>query len=180
MSALEWDADRPWARQPFDTEVSFALFGDFLTASPPRHLGRMAERAGYPAEVIRGFAKDAFWVERAALWDEHLAEIRTSTIERVTEESAAEVAKRQLALTRRMQRLANRDLSIIEKQGAENDFLSPIEHKDLIRLAVNGIKLERLIMGETTDKIETGPDLSNWSIEDLRALRELQAKAGVR
>jgi hypothetical protein len=139
-------------------------------------------RAGFPLTwtQLESMAGAAHWSARAALWDEHLSAIRTSTIERITEETAEEVARRQLTLTRRMQRVADRELTKLEKMGAENDFPGVVTARDALRLAANGIKLERLIMGEATDRTEVGPDLSALSLDDLRQLQGIQAKAGVR
>lgn len=181
MSATKWEPDQPWVRQPFDTELSFALFGDFLALPLPRRLSDL-NRPGCPLtyQQIGAFARECFWSSRAAFWDEHLAHIRTSTIERVTEETAEEVARRQLSLTRLMQSVASRELGKLQKIGEENDFPGVVMPKDAIRLATLGIRFERLILGEATERTEAGPDVTGLSLEELREVRRLQAKAGIR
>lgn len=129
---------------------------------------------------LEAMASNTFWDARASLWDEHLSAITLATIERVTEETAQQVAQRQLALTRSMQRLATRELKALEKVAAENDFPGIITPRDALRLGMTGIRLERLIMGEATDRVETGPDLSKLSDDDLAAMADIQARAGIR
>lgn len=175
---MGWDSQRPWARQPFDTDMGWTLFSDYLMLPVPRRLSKLREFL--PRYELERMAKECYWPERAALWDEHLADIRTTTIERVTEETAAEVAKRQLTLTRTMQSLAGKEFAAIARTYRGEDMPGNLSARDAIRLANYGIRLERVIMGEVTDRVEVGPDLSALSVEQLRTLRELQTKAGVR
>lgn len=169
-------------RQPFDTDLGFALFSIFLMMAPPRRIRDLAKTSGIPWTQLETLAVEGHWQPRAALWDEHLAGIARTTIERVTEETAEAVARRQLTLTRRMQTLADREFAALEKlQAQAPDMTGTLSPRDAMRLAVNGIRLERLIMGEVTDRTETAaPDVSALSVEELREARRLQAKAGVR
>ncbi len=179
--AEEWDAERPWARQPWDTELGWCLFGDYLVL--PDRPRRMRDLKGHPLTdyQLAEIARVAWWQARAALWDEHLAQIRTSTIERVTEETAEQAARRQVLLARRMQRVADKELSKLEAMGSENAFpLLEVTARDIARLGTNGIRLERLVMGEATERVAEVMDLSALSLDELRQLRALQDKAGVR
>jgi hypothetical protein len=181
MSATDWEPDRPWVRQPFDSDIGFALFGDFLVLPLPRRLSSLVRPDGpLTLRQIERIAHEAHWQARASFWDEHLANIRTTTIERVTEETAEDIARRQLGLTRRMQRLADGELVKLEKLMMQNDFPGLLTARDALRLGDRGIRLERLILGEATERTEVGPDLKALSIEDLREMRRLQAKAGIR
>lgn len=178
MSASAYEPDKPWARQPWDTDLGFALFQDYLAQAQPR---TVKPAGGLSWAQVEAMARDCYWWARAALWDDHLAEIREQTIERVTEQTAEEVARRQLALTRDLQELASLEIGALRKVAkTANGFPGAIQPRDAIRAALVGIRLERLIMGEATDRTEVGPDLSNLDADDLRRLREIQAKAGVR
>lgn len=181
MSATAYDVERPWERQPWDSELGWSLFGDYLILPLPRRLQSIVTKSGYPMTVIRDMAKACYWVERAALWDEHLGDIRTKTIERIAEETAADAARRQLSLTRTMQRLASLEFeklfSLATRDGEAPGILTP---REAIRMADRGIILERLVMGEATDRPEAGPNLDGLTADDLRQLRALQDKAGVR
>lgn len=181
MSATAYDAEHPWERQPWDSELGWSLFGDYLMLPAPRKLRDIAKRSGYPETFLRDLARQAYWPERAAFWDEHLSDLRTKTIERIVEETAEEAARRQLTLTRTMQRLAGMEFeklfSLASREGEAPGILTP---REAIRLADRGIILERLVMGEATDRPEAGPNLDGLSLEDLREARRLQDKAGVR
>lgn len=178
VSALEFEPDKPWARQPFETDLGFALFGEYLGLPLPRQLTKLRQHQLTWSQLSET-AFNGHWKERAALWDEHLAKIRSETLERVTEETAAQVAARQVRLTKRMQSIADLELAKLERVVAQNDFTA-VELRDVIRLALNGIKLERLVRGEVTERVETGPEVGALSLEELREARRLQAKAGIR
>ncbi len=180
VSATAYEPEKPWARQPFDGELGWSLFSDYLMLPLPRKTQELAKRRGLAWTQIETLAAEGHWKARAAYWDDHLAEIRTSTIERVTEETAEEVAKRQLSLTRAMQRLAAAEIAALERAQGPDAMPGTIPARDAMRFAVNGIRLERLIMGESTDRTETIPDVSGLSLEELREARRLQEKAGVR
>jgi hypothetical protein len=46
----------------------------------------------------------------------------------------------------------------------------------MIRFLVLGVRTERLVIGEATDRVEGEVDLSGLSLEELRALKEIQNK----
>lgn len=175
----DWE---PWHRLPGEGELPFALFQQFLAASVPRDLRAFGRRSGFAVSwaTLETYAWEWEWSERARLWDAHLDHIRISTIERVTEQTAEEVAHRQLKLLVRMQMLADGEISKLLKISQESDVPGVVTARDAARLALIGVRLERLVRGEATEKIEQGPDMSKYSVEDLRQLRALQEKAGVR
>lgn len=179
MSATEYDLERPWARQPWDSDLGWALFQDYLALDQPRTLNRL--RAPVSWARLEAMAAECYWSARARFWDEHLSEIRTATFERVTEESAEQVAKRQLTLCRDLQELSRLEIGALVKVAkTAQGFPGAVTPREAIRAGMVGIRLERLIMGEALDRVEVGPDLSALSAEDLRTVRALQAKAGVR
>jgi hypothetical protein len=102
-------------------------------------------------------------------------------VEQVVQEDARMRAQRQGRQGKKLARLGelavDRLIKILELNP---DFGSgEVPLKDAIRAIGIGVRVERLALGDTTDKIETGPDLSNLSLDDLRKLREIQEKAGI-
>jgi hypothetical protein len=181
--ALDFDLTRPWVRQPFDTDLSWALFQEYLAMNPPRRLGDLARRPGFPMSksTLENLAWSDGWEVRAARWDSHLDQLRTRTVEQVVQEDARMRAQRQGRQRKKLARLGelavDRLIKILELNP---DFGSgEVPLKDAIRAIGIGVRVERLALGDTTDKIETGPDLSNLSLDDLRKLREIQEKAGI-
>jgi hypothetical protein len=181
MSATDYDPEHPWERQPWDTEIGWALFGDYLALAPPRRLRAIAAKSGYGDLYIRTLARETYWEARAACWDEHLADLRKRTIENAIEESALECARRQMKLARQMQKLAGLEIGkLFAMASRDGEAPGVITAREALRFADRGIILERLVMGETTDRTEVGPNLDGLSLDDLRQMRALQDKAGVR
>lgn len=178
----EYNPERPWDRQPWDTELGWSLFGDYLILPVPRRLQTIASKSGYPLVTIKGWAKAGYWAERAGLWDDHLADIRTTTIERVTEETAEEVARRQLTLTRTLQRVASLEIEkLFAEVSREGSAMGTMTPREALRFAERGIILERLILGEATERTDTGSNpMDQLNVEELRQARALQEKAGIR
>lgn len=179
---VDYDLARPWVRQPFDSDLSWALFQDYLSSPVPRSLAALARRPGCPLSwsQIESVAWEDGWKERAAAWDSHLDRLRVQTVEEVVQEDARARAERQGRAGRKLSRLGelavDRLIRILE---ANPEFgATEVTTRDAIRAIGIGVRVERLALGDTTDKIETGPDLSGFSVEDLRTIRELQEKAG--
>jgi hypothetical protein len=177
----DFDHARPWVRQPFDTDLSWALFSEYLMLPPPRRLQDLARQGRtlttYQLETL---AFEDGWAKRAYAWDQHLDQLRFQTVEQVVQEDARTRAERQGRVGKKLQRLAelvtDQNIALAEKAGG---FDSGITLRDAIRAAAVGVRIERIALGDTTDKIETvGPDLSAFTVEELREIQRLQEKAG--
>lgn len=169
----------PWARQPFDGDAAWYWFQQYLTLPPPRRLTDLV-RAGCPWSQyqLETVEWEDGWKARAVLWDQHLDALRTQTIEQVVQEDARTRAERQMKQAKKLARLGELEvdklLKIAERPDSGAGLIQP---RDATRMIFIGIRAERLAAGDVTDRIETGPDLSNLSLEELRQLRELQDKA---
>jgi hypothetical protein len=84
------------------------------------------------------------WAERAAAYDQHLQRVRDA----VTDDEVAAMTRRHLQEARLIQDRAVRRL---QKVAADGSDLSAIDAARALALAV---KLERLIMGESTENVE--------------------------
>lgn len=175
--AQDWE---PWQRFANEDERSFALFQQYLAEPLPRDIRRLARLSRLSYSVLDSLAFQWEWQARARLWDDHLDAIRRRTIESYTEENARNVAERQLRLLTRMQRLAENETDKLLEIAEANNAPGVITPRDIVRMATMGIRLERLIRGEVTERHEVGPDLSSLSLDDLRAIRSAQAKIGIR
>ncbi len=180
--ATDYNPAQPWVRQPFDTDLSWSLFQEYLALPPPR---RLADAARGPGRVLtwaqlETLAWEDGWKERAARWDEHLDAMRIATVEQVVQEDAKARAERQGRAGRKLQRLGelevDRLIKLLERTPGYDT--GTIQVRDAIRAIGIGVRVERLALGDSTEKIDTGPDLSQFSVEELRQLQDLQAKAG--
>lgn len=178
MAPGEYNLDQPWARQPFDGDLEWALFQDYLgLKSRPRSLAVLSKGGSdLGVRQLEAIADRCCWSLRAARWDTHLDTIRTQTIEEITQEDARAVAIRHGGIAKRALELADRELGKYLKASKEGDMLGLLRPLDLIRFIVLGVRTERLVMGEAIDRVESKVDLSKYSLDELRQLQELQAK----
>lgn len=179
MPRVPYDSEKPWTRQPFDTDWSWALFSEYLFLPPPRQL-RLLIRPGLHWSTIEDLSRQDIWRERAACWDRHLDQLRLETIERVTEETARQRAERQGKQGKKLARMGELAVDRLTRllEASPEFGATEVSCRDAIRAIGIGVRVERLALGENTDRVDSGPDLSTWSVEDLRALKALQEKAG--
>lgn len=179
MGPTEYNPEKPWERQPCDTPVTWALFQDFLSLPVPRRLVDLAKRPGCPlswADLQRVAWEDG-WNIRAEAWDAHLDRLRIQTVERVTQEDAEARARRQGALARKLQTLGELELDKLLNQARRDvGGFGLVQVRDIIRAIAVGVRTERLALGDVTDRIEQGPDLSGLSLDELRQIREMQER----
>jgi hypothetical protein len=182
----DYDPARPWVRQPFDTDLTWPLFQAFLALPLPRRLGDLLRQArGLDRWQLDRIAWADGWEARAWAWDRHLDQVRIETVERVTAEDARARAERQARPARKILALVEREVDALltesKRLATSGGILGLIPAKDLARTLALAVRTERLALGDSTEHVqESGPDLSGFSLEQLRALRELQEAAGER
>lgn len=176
-----YDHERPWNRQPFEDDREWALFQEYLHASAPRNsaLERLAKRLGTSAGYLEQLGAQNGWRARTHAWESHLDALRTRTVERLVEESAAERAKRHMIpaglLIDAARKEAEKLLAVIVKSEGPG-LLAP---RDIARFLDIGIKLQRLCGGDINPTQNVDVKLSGLSVDELRALQDLQTKVGV-
>lgn len=176
--SVQYNLTEPWARQPFDGDLAWSLFQQYLTLTLPRRLGDLAKFAPVTQSQLDRLAFDDGWKIRAAAWDAHLDALRRATIEQVVQEDARARAERQGRQARKLARLGELEVDkltqVLEKPDIGAGMIAP---RDATRMIYVGIRAERLALGDVTERIETGPDVNNLSLEQLRQLRDLQEAA---
>lgn len=175
MSAHEYDSERPWLRQPLDSDVSYVWFQEYQAQAPgTRSFGLLARLPGcpYTKGQLETVAWEGAWRERVQAWDDHLSKVRVKAIE----SDARSQARRNRLLAAKLTALADveldKALDLATRPGGF-PFLSP---RDMIRVTVDGVKVARLVHGEATENVSTGPDVSRLDVAELRELRKLQRK----
>lgn len=178
MSEKAFDHDNPWLRQPFDRDSEWPWFSEYLAMGPNRRLLALAKRPGCPFTwaMLESLAHEYAWKERAQAWDTHLDQLRLKTIESEIQEDARQIAKRHSLALRNAFKLSSREIEKLVKVQESSDGIGLISPAEARRYLETAIKLERLLMGEVTERTEIGPDLSNLSLDELRTLKALTQK----
>ena len=181
---IEFDGDRPWIRQPFDTDTRWRAFVAYRDQQPPRTIRGVIEAltgAGHPAAVSRleQWSTANAWPERCLEYDRHLDLVRVAATEALLAEDARTTAGFHIELLRDAQ-MACRHIvkGWLDRiaAGEELDGWSAGEVRGMIK---DTITLERLVRGQATERVEHGiVDLSALSTEEIETILVLQEKAG--
>ncbi len=187
------EAAQPWERLPGEPDKAWLAFRIFRDIGPKRsydetarryyapneaageaHSGRKKSRAG---SSIKRWAHEWRWNERASAFDAHLDREAVAAQEEERRDMARRHVKQAKALQfKAIERLANMDPGELGPQ-------------DVLRYLVEATKLERLAMGEPTERVEEEhkgggvditvqaaqvfmPVIKGATYEELQAMRE--------
>lgn len=172
MSSTEWDNDHPWERQPLDTDLSWPLFQDYLLQQDrPRSLKPLIRHGAMNWGQLQEIEWAHAWKERAGLWDEFIQRARQATV--LTDAGIS------CRIRDKMQRLVEQELDRLTRVSDKSNDLGAVRPGELARFAEVAFKIDRLLTGQPTERVEAGVDLTSLSIEELRALRRMSQKTGV-
>lgn len=182
MLPTSYDFDRPWLRQPCDTERRWRAFQAYRDQARPRTVrGASKALGGFDVRTLETWSSADGWPERCAAFDRWLDERRIEVIVDVLAEDARAVANRHASIARDAIECAHsvvRDWLDGLAVGLPLDGWTPNDVRGMLR---DMISLERLVRGEATERVEhglSGVDLGKLSIDELEELRRLEAKAG--
>jgi len=158
---MEGEGDAPWS-----------AFREFLTGGD-RDLQTLAERLGKSRGVLKNYSSKYTWAARAAAWDAAQVEAEDAAIL----DERGNLAREHLRAWKRVREIALKHLEkLVNKKGDADGEVKP---GDVAKLLDRATHYERLIMGEATERQEVRGDLdlAKLSLEDLRVLKDLTAKA---
>lgn len=177
----EFDFERPWTRQPFDTDARWRAFQRYRDQPLPRTIRGASEAlGGYDVRTLEKWSSENAWPERCFELDRYLDEQRIAATVDVLEEDARTTAGFHVALLRDAQQAAAsvvRGWLVRLASGLPLEGWSPNDVRGMIK---DTITLERLVRGQATERVEHGVvDLSSLTLDEIETLRTLEAKAGV-
>lgn len=131
-----------WDRQPGEPAKGYSHFVVFRDEGRARQVKQVAEKVKLSIGYLWKLSHEWGWTERAAAWDR----AQDDAFRKRMVDSRRELAERELRIARTMtnkvaQRLQSMD---VEKMSTA----------DLIRMAEVAVKIERLAVGEPTDRSE--------------------------
>lgn len=168
---------KPWEFQPWiDTPESYNGFVWFLGFLAPRRVAPIAHAFQKSVATVNKWAKDGFWHQRAAAYDQDLARIRKEELDRVYRLEGADLAKQHLDLIALGNTLVEDQ---IQKHLAEAiDRTQPSKKLgEIVKLRGELFKEERLVRGQSTEIVDQELDLSKLDDEELDQLDRLRKKA---
>lgn len=173
-----WDVDRPWNRQPFDSDLAWYWFCLYIRMPIPRNLGKLARKVSRTQADLMRVARKNHWEDRAMAWSNYLQkEYTESAAVTVIEQGRihADLYVRKLDL---MSDVVEHELVKLLRQVKESNF-SVLKPRDLLRMMTEYVRMRELLQGHATDRIEHQAaeqffEEHSLSYEHLEALKEVQ------
>ncbi len=172
-------------RDPEEDEWSWYLFRSWLTMGINAHGGPMARRwedlyargPGWDVATLQALAERFQWRERVQIYDSLLAR---RCLE-LTQEALEDMKGRQIALGLSMQSVGGAEMQKWYHKAINSGDMPVLPPAVAVRMIDAGVKMERLVRGETTEIIgESKPDLSALTDDELETYRNLLAKTGMK
>jgi hypothetical protein len=169
---------RIWERLQGEGEVPYELFQIYLRCKKPRTYDQVADQSGRAYQTIAGYGTKFEWIDRARAYDN--AGVRAE--DNAVLNARAKIEKEQLAVLREM-----RDLGIAEIKRRLKMFTEEpngnhgVSARDAVALVKESVMLERLIIGEATERTERtvkSLDLSKLTADEAQTMMSLLEKIG--
>jgi|WetSurMetagenome_2_1015567.scaffolds.fasta_scaffold25325_5 hypothetical protein len=166
-----------WERQPCEPEAEWRAFLTYRDMPRPRSFRLVSGYLGLAQSRISSWAYAWMWKDRANLYD------RQAFAAEWQEHAAKQAARKEEseALIDKATQLAYRELAhrLEDIDPSTGRPLAPLKDAQLVRLVESVIKLDRLVHGESTEKIETtgSVDLKKLSDDELAQYMALLDKA---
>ena len=190
----------PWKRQKGETASEyekFCAYRDMRYITPPgsksipkldltlrRSLAQLSKQVGISRRKLGDLSSEHNWQSRVEAYDAYILDLRREK----NEQEILDMQERHATIASEMIKKATRRL--LEIQDTD------ISATDIVRLIDTGVKIERLSRGQSTEnqnvtgsiehdgavkvQVETEPDLSHLSDEELEQLEALLEKAQVK
>lgn len=167
------DDVKEWERQEDETDESWAAFRNYRDMLPPR---RFRSAAARDVTTLQRWYNDFRWKARALAYDRWADKCRLDERAAILKQGEEERTARQLGVLLDAEDLAASELRKLLAVANENQGAGLIKPTDLVKLLELSVKYQRLLRGEATERVDTGPDMSKLSLEELEILKALEEK----
>lgn len=166
----------PWERRDTESDREWEAFRVYRDMRKPRSILRAAPVASV---TLAEWSKRHEWAARVRAYDRHVEKIRLSERDALIQQDEAELTANRLELIRDAQELVQLELAkLLHMSRRSGEAPLSLNLSQLTRLFEAAIKCERLVRGESTEKIEVETsDFDSLSLDELRTLEELMRKA---
>lgn len=164
-----------WDRQDGETDEAFRAFVYYRDMPMPRRVDAWGQYG--VAQVFR-WHKEWAWNIRARAYDNHLSSFAVRCKEAEIAKSSKTIAEEHMAILADLRNVLQQEVAKLVEQSTSSAGGPVMRTGDMVRMLDSVVKLDRLVRGESTEKIET-VDLSHMSDEELETYVELSKKAGL-
>ncbi len=171
----------PWDRQPDEPMREFDAFRSYLNQEAPRSIVRVFEPDGTRVTQLMAhyWLREWDWRRRVEAYDAHLHAVLDLERENQIKLGMAITAEKQLRILRTALDIAEVEFNKLYAQVEANPNFSVVKPGVLLQLLEKVITLQRLITGESTQKIEIEEtyDFSELPLDEVRKMRDTLMKA---
>lgn len=164
-------------RQDSDTDIAYRRLLQYATWQPDdRAFASAARKWGIEVSSAATMIKRYDFRERVRAWDAHLAAATTEAMTKAVDEETRDLVRKHVQMWADVRNVGRKALDRILLNNGED--LSPTQALAFLDAA---FKAERLLQGAATEHVAVvakGLDTSALSMDELRTLRALLAKAG--
>lgn len=178
-----WDA-ADGQRMPADTDRSWAFFKAYRDLKGPRRLDRIrfASPGGGLGPTLAELKElhDTYgWRERVTAYDQHMDSVAQEEAEAIVRHTSKERMAEHLGLCQDALELASAELAKYIQASREGSAQGLLKVGEIAKLMELGIKLGRLVKGESTESVEVKGDLVPPTAEEIAAWELLTGSKNV-
>ena len=158
----------PWHRRDSESDKAWRAFLAYLHAEKPRVKKHIADALGASPKAVYFWSREYKWNDRILAYDQYMQ----SKEDDIIVQGREEMAREHLAMASKARTMVNRAL---EDHLAASEGL---DHRDTLNYLKEIVRIERLIIGEATERSESKEihDLDKLSPEEALILAELMDK----
>ena len=171
----------PWDKQPREGVREYAAFRSYLDQQEPRSITRCHDSQGLriPPWMAHHFMYTWDWRARVVAYDAHVNRVMEEEREMQAKYGASQLAARHMSVLKMALDIAEAEFAKLHAQTMAHPDYPTLRPGVLLQLMERVVTLQRLVLGETTQKIEVTEeyDFSKLDLDEARTLRESLLKA---
>ncbi len=137
---------KPWERQEGETPKPYEAFCAYRDMGTERTLAKVAAKLSKSEQIMKRWSAKYGWVDRVAAWDDEQERIEREIAQKEQAKAIREMRKRQAETGYAMQMKAIKAL--------KNLPFDEMSAQDIVKMATEGAKLERLGRGDVGEVVE--------------------------
>ena len=141
---IDWDNVEPWERQKGETAKAFEGFRTYRDFGPKRSLTAVSRVVAKSRAFMSRWSMRWNWVERATAWDME----QDRVMREARQDEVKEMNRRHVQIVRAAQGKAIEALSLFSPASIRSRL------GEVVAALVEIMKMERLILGESTERLD--------------------------
>lgn len=179
MAEVSDDAKKPWDRLPVENDESWEAFQNYVLMAPDERKITLA--APRRTAVLSKWYREHEWERRVHAWDAEFGRMRHEEREAIFRRKAREIAIDHMLILSDVKDLLAREFSKLNAASRSSEMHGLLKPAEMNKMLEIGIKLDRLVRGETTENVgSTDLDMTKLSLDELDELDRLMSKAGMK